>query len=451
MATPMNNDPLDGKEQNYADVLAVKSDDELKAVIKDGHLYQPQFVKIARNELMERTLGKRARRTEEEIAAEKAERERLRLEHEARLQSEREEQRRQKEEQEERERQEREELRRYRKNFLKKLAPWAAGLLLLVVTFYIIVWNNTTSRYLDRGLDAARKGNIEKALKFVAKAEKKGLDETTVTWEALYRIYDCADMTEKYKYMELLADAGVTRYALFWGLHLADTGKSSEYYLPYLEVGKGAFNENCDQERGKALYLIGNDMYSKGDTYNANQKWARSAFLGCNEAKVRMGDYELCHHSELPSYELALSYYKEAGLPDMPGVKEKIAVLEQIVKSDPTSWQERKGYGWFEADRTPGKTVWGCMEFRNCHMYAKFVNGAGGTVTGLPHTDCIYCEKNDNSAYLIYAGGLSCDKEVYYLNGDGVMTWRDGLTAVGRWHQGTRAKDCKLYPAEHFW
>ena len=450
----MNNDLLDEKEQNYADVLAVKSDDELKAVIKDGHLYSPQFVKIARNELMERTLGKRARRTEEEIAAEKAERERLRLEHEARLQAEREEQRRQKEEQEERERQEREELRRYRKNFLKKLAPWAAGLLLLVVTFYIIVWNNTTSRYLDCGLDAAQNGNVEKALKFVAKAEKKGLDETTVTWEALYRIYDCAGMrTEKLKYMELLADAGVTRYALFWGLHLADTGKSSKYYLPYLEVGKGAFNENCDQERAKALYLIGNDMYSKGDTYNANQQWARSAFLGCNEAKVRMGDYELCHHSELPSYEVALSYYKEAGLPDMPGVKEKIAVLEQIVKSDPTSWQERKGYGWFEADRTPGKTVWGCMNFKNAHAYAKFVNGAGGTVTGLPHTDCIWCANNHNGAYSIYAGGMTMrNKDCFYsLDGEGVMTWYDGEIWVGRWHEGKSPEDRTAYPAEHFW
>ena len=413
----------------------------------------PQFVKIARNELMERTLGKRVRRTEEEIAAEKAERERLRLEHEARLQAEREEQRRQREEQEERERQEREELRLYRKNFLKKLAPWAAGLLLLVVTAYVIVWNNTTSRYLDRGLDAARKGNVEKALKFVAKAEKKGLDETTVTWEALYRIYDCAGMrTEKLKYMELLADAGVTRYALFWGLHLADTGKSSKYYLPYLEVGKGAFNENCDKERGMALYLIGNDMYSKGDIDNAYQQWLRSS-LGCNEAKVRIGDYQLCHDSEsLRGYKVALTYYKEAGLPDMPGVKEKIAVLEQIVKSDPTSWQERKGYGWFENDRTPGKTVWGCMEFENGHMYAKFVNGVGGAVTGLPHTDCIWCAKTHNGTYSIYAGGMICDKEgSYSADGEGVQTNSSGCICVGRWHEGESAEDGTGYIAEHFW
>lgn len=83
------------KNYEYADAAAVKSDDELKAIINDGAAYDAAFVDIARNELMERTLGNRVQRTAEEVAAAKAERERLRLENEARLQAEHEEQERQ--------------------------------------------------------------------------------------------------------------------------------------------------------------------------------------------------------------------------------------------------------------------------------------------------------------------------------------------------------------------
>ena len=83
------------KNYEYADAAAIKSDDELKAIINDGAAYDAAFVDIARNELMERTLGNRVQRTAEEVAAAKAERERLRLEHEARQQAEHEEQERQ--------------------------------------------------------------------------------------------------------------------------------------------------------------------------------------------------------------------------------------------------------------------------------------------------------------------------------------------------------------------
>lgn len=83
------------KNYEYADAAAVKSDDELKAIINDGAAYDAAFVDIARNELMERTLGNRVQRTAEEVAAAKAERERLRLENEARLQAAREERERQ--------------------------------------------------------------------------------------------------------------------------------------------------------------------------------------------------------------------------------------------------------------------------------------------------------------------------------------------------------------------
>lgn len=75
MVTPMNNYLLDGKEQNYADILAIKSDDELKAIINDGAAYDAAFVDIARNELMERTLGNRVQRTAEEVVAAKEEHE----------------------------------------------------------------------------------------------------------------------------------------------------------------------------------------------------------------------------------------------------------------------------------------------------------------------------------------------------------------------------------------
>ena len=71
----MNNYLLDGKEQNYADILAIKSDDELKAIINDGAAYDAAFVDIARNELMERTLGNRVQRTAEEVVAAKEEHE----------------------------------------------------------------------------------------------------------------------------------------------------------------------------------------------------------------------------------------------------------------------------------------------------------------------------------------------------------------------------------------
>lgn len=83
------------KNYEYADAAAVKSDDELKAIINDGAMYDAAFVDIARNELMERILGNRVQRTAEEVAAAKEERERLRLENEARLQAELEDQERQ--------------------------------------------------------------------------------------------------------------------------------------------------------------------------------------------------------------------------------------------------------------------------------------------------------------------------------------------------------------------
>lgn len=83
------------KNYEYADAAAVKSDDELKAIINDGTMYDAAFVDIARNELMERTLGNRVQRTAEEVAAAKEERERLRLENEVRQQAAKEEQERQ--------------------------------------------------------------------------------------------------------------------------------------------------------------------------------------------------------------------------------------------------------------------------------------------------------------------------------------------------------------------
>lgn len=58
---------------NYLDALAVKSDDELRSIIEDEKAYDAGFVSLAREEFMERTLGRRKQRTEEEIASEKPE------------------------------------------------------------------------------------------------------------------------------------------------------------------------------------------------------------------------------------------------------------------------------------------------------------------------------------------------------------------------------------------
>lgn len=89
------------EREEYAAVLSLKSDEELKTLIQDEKMYDPVFVAVAREELMGRVVGKRRQRTEEEFRREQEERrqqaELHRLEEERlRLQQE-EEQRRQEE------------------------------------------------------------------------------------------------------------------------------------------------------------------------------------------------------------------------------------------------------------------------------------------------------------------------------------------------------------------
>ena len=59
--------------EEYAIVLSLKSDDELKALVREEKMYDPVFVALAREELMERVVGKRCQRTEEDIRREQEE------------------------------------------------------------------------------------------------------------------------------------------------------------------------------------------------------------------------------------------------------------------------------------------------------------------------------------------------------------------------------------------
>lgn len=62
--------------EEYAIVLSLKSDDELKALVREEKMYDPVFVALAREELMERVVGKRCQRTEEDIRREQEEKQR---------------------------------------------------------------------------------------------------------------------------------------------------------------------------------------------------------------------------------------------------------------------------------------------------------------------------------------------------------------------------------------
>lgn len=55
----------------YAEVLSLKTDDELKALVRDEKMYDPVFIAVVREELQARVIGKRRQRTEEEIREEK--------------------------------------------------------------------------------------------------------------------------------------------------------------------------------------------------------------------------------------------------------------------------------------------------------------------------------------------------------------------------------------------
>lgn len=62
------------EREEYAAVLSLKSDEELKTLIQDEKMYDPVFVAVAREELMGRVVGKRRQRTEEEFRREQEER-----------------------------------------------------------------------------------------------------------------------------------------------------------------------------------------------------------------------------------------------------------------------------------------------------------------------------------------------------------------------------------------
>lgn len=59
--------------EEYVTVLSLKSDDELKALVREEKMYDPAFVALAREELMERVVGKRCQRNEEDIRREQEE------------------------------------------------------------------------------------------------------------------------------------------------------------------------------------------------------------------------------------------------------------------------------------------------------------------------------------------------------------------------------------------
>lgn len=425
--------------EKYAYLLAVKSDDELRMITSYANSYDAAFVAVAKKELMERTLGNRVQRTQEEIEQEQAERERIRKLEAA------ERERLQKEE-EERLRKEKEEQARKTKIFIKKAAFVTSILIVVILTGVFIYNRNTPEELVNRSLSAYEKGKTEKAIRLAQKAYDKsqsiyGSYDEINALETLYFIYNNEGYEEqKVESMRKLANLEVSYYSIKYGLYLAEKNYSSkEIYIPYLKSGIDGNYDCMDsmEECGKAAYMVGNYLYDKGEIHKAKTYWQTASGLSYSLADVRLGDYILCHEREKQYYyKKALNYYKAANQ-NIPGVKERVEILSSIVATDPQSWPYYQD-GYYEPT---GDKVWGCKVFNNGnHLYGQFKQDRtiwGVHMDELHHCKGICCNKSKNGSYTVWIGGQTYKENYFYNDGEIVAMYPNGNITVGIMNLGS--------------
>lgn len=442
--------------EKYADALAVKSDDELREIALHANSYDAAFVALAKEELMERTLGNRVRRSQEDIKREQAERERIRQQEAA------ERERLQKEE-EERLQKEKEERARETEIFIRK-AMWVISILIVLILIGVFIHKrNTPEGLVNRSLSAYENGKTEKAVKLAKRAYNKShavydsYGEIDAL-EALYFIYNNeGDEVQKVEYMRTLADMDVSYYSIIYGLYLAEQDYSNkELYIPYLKSGIDGNYDCMDsmEECGKAAYMVGNYLYDKGEISEAKAYWQTASGLSYSLADVRLGDYILCHERrERHLYEKALNYYKIANQ-NIPGVKERVEILSSIVATNPQDWYYNGNtQGYYESS---GKIVWGYMVFTNGnHMYGQFERQKGNwgydNMNGLPHFKGISCNKMKNGSYYIRVGGQARQGNFYNSDGDVIAMYPNGDITVGELDFGTWKKTKHSYNDWDVW
>lgn len=454
----------------YADVLAVKSDDELRLITSYAGSYDAVFVEMAKKELMERTLGNCVQRSREEIEQEQAKREEIRKQKAA-------ERERLQEEEKERLRKKREEQAQKRKVFIRRAAWVALILFVLTLTGVFLYTSNTTEGLVKRSLSAYEKGKTEKAIRLAQRAysqSRAAYDSSgkTDALEALYYIADNeGDEVQKVEYMRTLADMNVPLYLIRYGLHMADSLKNpiplssirkgsisiEDYsdkraaYVRFLKKGYDNYdNDDHMKERGRAAYLIANHLYGNNDIEEAKKYWIQAFDLGYKEAKLRLGDYILCHdYTSYYFYNLALKYYKAAPA-DMLGVKERIDILTKIIDSDSDNWQPHyNGYLHFSDNQTG--VIWGCYRLTDfLHYFGQLTRNKNGKIQVVPVTEGFWCDKGDSkaSAYRMFVGLISGDDKSKY----GYVGALDGCiitSSTGDCYVDD--EDSKWYPVEYSW
>lgn len=440
--------------EHYCEIISMKSDEELKEIASSEQAYDPELIAIARYELTERTLGRRKQMTQEEINARKAELERQRIEEEEQKRIEREEQKRLQKEREEQLRIEQEVRRQNNIAKLKKASPFIAIGVVLIVIGSIILYRNTPPQLVERGLKAYEKGNTEKAVKLIERAEAKGYE--VGAWETLYKIYDETNSNKKFTYMKQLADVNYMPFPLLYGMHLVMTSCSSEEYIPYIRTSCKYYNNYTPEEYktliGRAAYIMGNYAYENGELSTnyglptKNSYWERAVECGCDEAYVRLGDMELaCGHISYLS--TALEYYKKAPQ-DIPGVKEKIEIISQMLESNPRLWRTSNNGGHYASY---GNNVWGYFEFSNGNsMYGKFGMSQFAEMIGIPKCKGIFFKKGAYGARAINVGNIISKNNYWNLDGEGIYTDTNGDIRIVTWENG-QWKKSKFYSITDRW